>query len=515
MQRNDAPSNLTGRVIRGVGLAAGGYTLSQILTLIAYLVLARLATPEEFGQLAAAMILIGIGYLAVEAGLLSAVVQRPDRIEEAANTALISTVAAGLIFCLISVVTSPLLGMFFHDDTVAALAAAMSGLLILRAIPIVPEALLQRRLSFLRRVVVEPLSTVAFATAAIIATSSGLGVWGLAIGHYAAAIAEVTLSWALVRWRPNLRLASWSMWRSLIDYGRHVFGATVILRVGEQVPVALLGRFDSSAAIGQFRYADRVASTPYAGILAAASYVLFPAMARIAGDRERLVAAFMRSFRWMAAIALPLGLILIPLGVPLVVLAFGEVWRPAGEAVAALSIFTAASPFISLASETFKAEGSPQTLIRMHLVTTISGAVAMVALLGFDLIGVSIGVSVGALIGACYALVMCRRILGVTLGSMLRELAPFAIASLVMVALTLALTTVLDPTAHSIPIGLAMVAVLGAIGFGVYGAIVHVLAPDVARDGRRLLASARNRQSGGDPQVPYDSLEEERVLDHE
>ena len=51
----------------------------------------------------------------------------------------------------------------------------MSGLLFVRSLQVVPEALLQRRFSFLRRVIVEPAQTTAFGIAAVIATSNGLG----------------------------------------------------------------------------------------------------------------------------------------------------------------------------------------------------------------------------------------------------------------------------------------------------------------------------------------------------
>src|SRR5918996_149876 len=95
------PSSLTGTVIRGVGLAGAGYVLTQVLTLVAYLVLARLATPEDFGQFAAATILVSVGLLFTESGMMAALIHRRDRIDEAASTATVATFAAGLGFALL------------------------------------------------------------------------------------------------------------------------------------------------------------------------------------------------------------------------------------------------------------------------------------------------------------------------------------------------------------------------------------------------------------------------------
>src|SRR3954468_8351902 len=79
-----AAKGLAGTVMRGVAIAGGGYALTQILTGVTYLVLARLATPAEFGQLAAGTLLVGLAGLFTESGMLSALVYRRDRLEEAA-----------------------------------------------------------------------------------------------------------------------------------------------------------------------------------------------------------------------------------------------------------------------------------------------------------------------------------------------------------------------------------------------------------------------------------------------
>ena len=57
---------------------------------------------------------------------------------------------------------APLWGAFFHSDQVAAVAAVTSGMLLLSTAAIVPNALLQRRFSSVRRAVVEPLTAVTY-----------------------------------------------------------------------------------------------------------------------------------------------------------------------------------------------------------------------------------------------------------------------------------------------------------------------------------------------------------------
>lgn len=486
-------------MIRGVAFAGGGYAITQVLTLAFYLVLARLATPEDFGQLAAGTILVGFGLLFTESGMLAAVVQRRDRVEEAAATAVIATLAAGFGGALLALAISPLVGDFFNSGTVAAVAAATSGLLLLRTTAVVPSALLQRRFSFVRRVVVEPAGVIAFGATAIVATTNGLGVWGLVLGHYASAISDVVLSWTMVRWRPKLRLASFAIWRELISYGRHVFVSNAIHRAGAEVPVVLIGRFIGTPALGQYRYAYRIAATPFATMLAGAAYVIFPAFARISHDPPRLRAAFERALRWMATLGIPGGLILVPLGVPLAALLFGEVWRFAGEAAMALCLVPAAGAIFSVVSEAFTANGRPELLIRMVLVQMVSAIAAMFALLSFGLVGVAAGVSIGGAAGALYGLRLANRVIGTSWRAIGGEILPAVLAAGTM-------ATVMFPVEHlllhaadrPLATGLPLLAAEGVACIAIYLTVLHLISPGRLSEFVGLIRhAARSRGSRG------------------
>jgi O-antigen/teichoic acid export membrane protein len=510
-----AAKGLTGTVVRGTALAGIGYALSQILTLASYLVLARLVTPSEFGVFTAGLVLVGLARLYTESGMLAALVYRRDRLEEAAATAVVATFLAGLLIGLLMLALAPALGAFFNDSTVTGVAAAAAGLALLRTISIVPEALLQRQFSFLRRMVVEPGSVVAFGVTGIVLTANGLGVWGLVIAQYASFLVQAVLSWGLVRWRPQLRLASFGMWRELISYGRHTIVASTVIRVGEEIPVFLLGRFTGAAALGQLRYGRRIASLPLAMIMAAASYVLFPAFARIATERERFEASVLRALRWMAILAVGGGLIMIPLGKPLATLAFGSVWAEAGEAVMALGVYTAARGISSLIVEALKAHGRPEVVTRMNVIELVVGTIAMAALLPFGLVGVCVGISIGAVVRGVYALHRAHVVIGLPLRNLLEAIRAPLIAALVMVAVLLPLDTlVLHAGDRAIVPGLLLLTLEGVLGVAIYSGILHVLIPGALAELRGLLSKlwTRSKKRGDVSEQPRQAEIRKRVL---
>lgn len=511
----DPPRDLTSTVVRGVSLAAAGYIAAQALNLAFYVALARLLTPDDFGQFAAATVLIGLTLLVTESGLASAVIQRRDRVEEAASTATVATLTSGVVFSLLALVTAPLVGMFFDSDQVTALAAASAGTIFLRSSASISDAMLQRRFSFLRRLVVEPAQVLAFGIAAVIAAASDLGPWALVIGQYAGFAVDSILSWALVQWKPRIRLASYGMWRELVGYGRHVFVATAILHAGDQVSTAVIGRLLGTSALGQFRYALRLASTPFSLLLAGAAYVLFPAFSRIADDAARLQGAFLRSLRWVCVLSFPAGFVFIPLGVPIAVVVFGEVWRPAGEALVALCLLPAGGMLSSVASEALKAIGEPRYLTRMHLATSVTTIVLVIALQPFGLTAAAAALSVGAMAGGGYALWLMHRVAKTTVRAMFHEVWPPLIAATVAALALLPVELVLvDAESHGTLVAALLILAEALLGGLIYLGALSLLAPasgaELAQGARRLLGRAA-RFRGGDPETPEPELLDETL----
>ncbi len=487
---------LTGIVVRGAGLAASGFVLTNVLTLGFYLALARLATPEEFGILAAGSVLVVFSLNFVESGMAAALIRRRDSVEEAANTALVATVAAGVIFAVLALAAAPVIGLFFGSTTITAVAAVMSGTLVIRSLAIVPDALLQKRFSFVRRVVIGPAGVLGFGVAAVVATAHGWGVWGLVLGSYVSASVEAVLSWIFVRWRPDLRRASFTMWRNLANFGRHILLASLVMNAGEKADSVIIGRLIGTSALGQYRYALRVAGTPLGAIVNAGAYVLYPAFASIAFDDDRFRGAFLRALRWLSIGGLPTSLILLPLGEPLVVLAFGERWRPAGQVAAAMCAFTAGHLYDSLASETWKAAGTPERLPRMHVLSALSLIGLMLVLLPLGLTGMGLALSLSSILVAMYAMQGAARVLDIPVRLIVDEIWPPAVASVAMVAVLLPLDrVVVHADAHGTGVGLALVSLEALAGAIVFLAFLTAIRPARAAELRRLFRGLRHRRS--------------------
>src|SRR5581483_3779884 len=128
------------------------------------------------------------------ASMQSAIIQRPDRIEEAASTAFATNVVGGLLLAGAAAALGPLIGLFFHSGEAGKAASVLAGTIPITALSIVPGGLLQRRIS-LASALVQPSASLVYGIAAIVTLATGMGLWGLVLATYAGECARTASLW--------------------------------------------------------------------------------------------------------------------------------------------------------------------------------------------------------------------------------------------------------------------------------------------------------------------------------
>lgn len=483
---------------RGGIVTAAGFALTQIITIVGVLVHGNLATKEQYGTFVIGAVFANLATVFAESGLHSALVQWRGDVEKAANSVLLATLASGVGLTLLGLALAPLLGAVVGRELVTQIALATAGILLLRAASVTPDALMQRRFSFARQVIVPPLMALMYAVVTAVLLAAGYGAWSFVFGLYASQLTGTGISWSLVNWRPHPRLASVPVWRQLARFGSHTLFARVVAGFRDEIETLAVGGSLGVGSAGAFRYARRLATLPGMAAVSVGAYVLLPVFSRIAADEERLRAAFLRTGRWIATIAFPPAFLFLALGDSMVHVALPAEWAEAGPALTAMFCFGIGESMISLSIEATRAIGRPELTSRLALFVLITAPALLFALLPFGIIGVSIAVSSAALLAGLYALGGAIRRIGVSPGELWRSLRPPLVASMAMAAVV----SVCDLLIGRIdeltrPQGLIVLVVEVLIGVVVFAGVLVALAPGVV-NAVRGLGSGLRRLSGGD-----------------
>jgi PST family polysaccharide transporter len=398
--------------------------VGQLVSFGQTVILARLLTPTDVGIFAAGTVLTALLTDVAAGGLQSGLVQRQGDLADADETVFRVTLLVGAAASLACLAAAPVIGMIFNSRTAGLVAAATAGLLLLHALTNVPDAVLQREFSVKRRLIVGPAIAVSYAAVAIVLAALGWGVWSMVVGTYASYIAWVVSLWMLTSWRPGRGRASFALWRELARYGFPLALAMIGYRVRTAVESLVVGRFLSTAALGFFRYGQRIALIPQMGIIQVGATTLFPAFSRIANDPKRFAAAYLRALHWaMVGAAAGTGL-MIAAGEPAVVVLLGERWRGAGVALVAMSGLSIGSAVSVVAQDAIKAHGRTRLINWFTLADLFLGVGFLLILIRpFGFVGASLYISLTCLVDAAIFLGLAQQVVTVPLSKVLKVLA--------------------------------------------------------------------------------------------
>ena len=414
-------SGLVGRVARASALAQ---LFGQLVSFVQTVVLARLLTPTQVGIFAAGTVLTTLFTDFVEGGLRAGLVQRQGDLADADETVFRVTLMVGAAASLGSLAAAPVIGIIFNSRAAGLVAAATSGVLLIHSLTNVPESVLQREFSIKRRLIVGPAIAVSYAVVSVGLAALGWGVWSLVAGTYASYITWVVSLWMITSWRPGRGHASFAMWRELARFGFPLVTAMIGFRLRTAVEALVVGRVLSTGALGFFRYGQRIARIPQTGIIEVGANTLFPAFSRIAGDRKRLAAAYLRALHWSMVGAAACTGLMIAAGGPAVVVLFGERWRGAGVALVAMSGLNIGSAISVVAQDAIKARGRTRLINWFTLADLFLGVGFLLILIGpFGFVGASLYISLTSLVTAAIMLGLAQLVVTVPLRRVLTVLA--------------------------------------------------------------------------------------------
>lgn len=319
----------------------------------------------------------------------------------------------------------------------------------------------------------------------------GVGALSLVIGMLAGTAAWSLSLWVLAPFRPTLRIDG-ALLRSMAGYSSGAMALELVAAIGVRADTVVVAQALGAGALGLYAVAYRIPELVIENVSWSVSDVAFPALSkRRADDPDDLGRSALGLVRYSALYAMPIGAGLAIVAVPLVVVAFSERWRPAGDVLSAVAIL---SVFVALSfplGDVFKAIGRQRTLVALNLLTIPLLVVAMVAAVPGGIVGVAWArTAIGAV--NCLAITwLVARTLRLPLRELLMTLWP-GFAATLGVLVGAGGVRLLLPAADALPLVLATAA--GAIGALV---AVKLLAPDVIGELRGLLG----RRPGG-PSVP-------------
>lgn len=343
-------------MLRGSAWLIGLRWAMRLIGVISTIILARLLSPQDFGIVAVAMILVGLFEMLNLTGQAAAIVRHEAPSREHYDSAWTVSLCIGVAIAIAILIAAPFTELYFHEPRAIpvmqclALRAVLGGLENIGTVDFSRDLRFER--FFIYNVVTKLLQFVLTAVLAFVLHN----YWALVIGILAGQLSRTTLSYVMSPFRPRLSFAktgeiwSFSIW---------TFARSVAMYLQTQVDNIAIGGIAGSATMGRYTVAKDIAASPTQEIINPMVAALFPVMSRCRQDPAELRRLYIRMLGWSAIICMSTGAGVAMVATDLVAVVLGAKWLDATPLVVWMALNAATAALLSGTGTLLDVKGLP------------------------------------------------------------------------------------------------------------------------------------------------------------
>ena len=408
---------------RNVSWAYASFASTKVLNLVAIVLVARYVGPAEFGLMAICLAVMGYFEIISQFGLGAALISARDRLEETANAVFICAVGMSASMAGLLWLVSGQIAEWYGAPALRDLLGTIAIALFIRGLTSVNSSLLYRELKLREKMAPDIARGLTKGVVSIILAMMGYGVWALALGYLASAVAG-SLVLAIVRpWRPTA-LPGLAMIRHVLRFGIHLIGAETINSTPRLLDNLLIGKILGPAALGVYALAFRIPELGIKSFTTVVGSVLHPVMSRIQSDPAELRQYFYQSLRYCALLMFGVGAAIAVLSAPLVHVLYSPKWYGMIVPMQIVAVAFAISTLNMVPGKLLKAVSRTDLLFKVSLINLPLFVGLIVLAVPYGIVAVAGAQLVLAVLRFIPTFIVMKRVIDVTFPDTLRALAP-------------------------------------------------------------------------------------------
>ncbi|GAB3203909.1 O-antigen/teichoic acid export membrane protein [Pontibacter aydingkolensis] len=400
-------NNIASKAVSGLKWGSTATVANAIMQIGYTSAMARLLSPEAFGLVAIASVILRFGSYFANMGLTKALIQKENLEPQHIRAAFTASLVLGLLFAGITWLLAPFAAAFFKNPDVTPIVQVMALSFIINGAAVTSVSMLERDMRFKAISILEVVSyVVAYLGAGILLAYLGYGVWSLIYATLLQAAIMALGAYVVVRHNVMLQLRL-APYKPLFSYGSRMSFISFLEFLSQEFGTILIGRVLGSYKLGLYNRAYMLINLPMYMLTRTFTKVIFPSFSKIQNDIQKLGSIYLSSITLLAAIVIPLCLGIAVAAPEIVRILLGEQW---GESVPVLQVLcmALALSFITMFAGIVcdaKAILNVKIVLNVVFILVISGLFFLLREYGL------VGFALAVLIGEVVRMAMYQRVM--------------------------------------------------------------------------------------------------------
>lgn len=386
-------STLAYSAARGAFFTLSAQAARIVLQLLSVVVLSRLLSPHDYGLLAIALVVVGLGEIFRDFGLTSASIQAPTLSTAQRDNLFWVNTAIGVALTAVTFCLAWPVAAVSTEGELLVIVQWLSLTFLLGGLATQHRANLMRDLKLRALAVVDVSSSAIALLVAVAAALLGLGYGALVVQQLATGLCILLGVLVAGRWLPRWYSRSTSI-RPFLAFGGNLVGANLLAYAGRQVDTIAIAIRLGTGPLGLYNRGFQLIMTPLGQVRSPLQSVALPVFSRVQHDQPRFDT-------YVIAAQLALGyLIGIPLAIvaglsePVVAVMLGAKWAETAPLISMFAIAGLLTTVSFVGYWIYLARGLGKQLLRYTAVTTVIKIVCIVIGSFFGLIGIAVAFAV-------------------------------------------------------------------------------------------------------------------------
>lgn len=343
---------------------------SLIVSFAVTMVLARLLDPEDFGVVAIMNVFVILLLIFVHDGLGNALVQKKDSDQLDFSSMFWLNLGVSLIIYGAIFFTAPLIADFYGYPEITALIRVLALRIVVASVNSIQMAYIAKKMLFKFYFYSTLTSKLASGVLGVAMAFAGCGVWALVAQALGVTVFETLVLWFKVKWRPH-KMFSWERVKPLYSFAWRIMLVKFIEQIQDQYRNLLIGKIYSSSELAYYDKGSLLPNTLITNITTSLIAVMFPVIANIQDDKERVLSTMRKWIGLFAFGAFPLATGMMAAAKPAIIILLSSKWLPAVPFMVLISVVYATWAIEIPIKETLKSIGKARTCLILQIVKSI------------------------------------------------------------------------------------------------------------------------------------------------
>lgn len=321
-------SSLKQELIKGVFWSAIEKYSSLALNIIISMVLARILTPQEYGVVSIATVLIAFLSMFATMGIGPAIIQRKDLNQIDLDNIFTFSLIVGAILSSVLFLLSDIIANYYNEEALSNICKILSFSLFFSAANMVPNALMAKNQRFKEIAKRTLLLLCISGPVSIIMALYGLGVYSLLVSPI---VTSVGVFYFNQRFYPCKISRKFSITpvKSIFGYSAFQFLFELINYFSRNLDKLIIGKYISVTSLGYYDKSYRLMLLPLNNITSVIGPVIQPVMSNIQNEKNEIAQKYSKIISIIAIFSFPLGIYLYFTAYELVFFFYGNQWDAA------------------------------------------------------------------------------------------------------------------------------------------------------------------------------------------